>query len=834
MLTRRSFLKQSAALAGTVGGLIETIRRAAAIEPVPGSSFLDAEHVVILMQENRSFDHAFGTLRGVRGFDDPRAITLPDGNPVWVQSTAAGEQFVPFRFDMKDSRATWMGSLPHGWTDQTDARNGGRHDRWLPAKRSGTKEYADLPLTLGYYTRADIPFYYALADAFTICDQHFCSTLTGTTPNRLHLWTGTIRAMQSATSPANVRNEDVDYGKWASWPTFPERLEDAGISWKVYQNELTLESGLSEDEDAWLANFGDNPLEWFTQYHVNCAAPHRRHVERRLQELPGEIETLRRELDNGTPEERSRRRKRLADLTAKLKQYTAEAAAWSPDDLAKLPPRERRLYERAFCMNTGDSNYRRLAEITYRDGGRERRLRVPAGDVLHQFRADVEAGTLPTVSWLVSPERFSDHPCSAWYGAWYVAETLNILSRNPAVWKKTVFILTYDENDGYFDHVPPFVAPHPGKPDTGRVSKGIDTSLEYHDLTDDLKRVPPTEARGGPLGLGYRVPLLIASPWTRGGCVCSQVFDHTSVVQFLERLLTHKTGKPVREPNVNEWRRTVCGDLTAAFQSAADNGAGMPAFPPRDEFLAEIHKAQFTSPSTGGRPLTPAQIEEIRRDPRTTSLLPRQEPGARRSCPLPCELRVNGDLDADRKRFTITFEAAKERFGLASAGAAFIVYATTAGGQIRVRNYAVRPGDRVEDSWPVADFRSGRYDLRVYGPNGFFRAFTGGADDPPVCVRFTDGHGPEAGDVEIQFKNRADSTSHTFTVHDNAYRNAPVERVVSPGTEAKGIVSTQRSFGWYDVNVRVAAGRCEKRYAGRVETGRWTYSDPMIGSVPAS
>jgi len=161
---------------------------------------MDAEHVVILMQENRSFDHVYGRLRGVRGFNDPRAVTLPDGKPVWLQSNAAGDTYAPFHLDLKKSKVTWLGSLPHSWRDQTDARNHGNHDGWLDAKPSGHKECAGMPLTLGYYDRQDIPFYYALADAFTVCDQHFCSSLTATTPNRLHLWTGTIREQQVASA----------------------------------------------------------------------------------------------------------------------------------------------------------------------------------------------------------------------------------------------------------------------------------------------------------------------------------------------------------------------------------------------------------------------------------------------------------------------------------------------------------------------------------------------------------------------------------------------------------------------------------------------------------
>jgi phospholipase C len=840
MLTRRTFLKQAAVFsgaAGLAGDLSQAILRAAAIEPDPGSSFLDAEHVVILMQENRSFDHAFGTLKGVRGFNDPRAIMLPDGNPVWVQATAAGERYVPFRLDIKESKATWMGSLPHGWTDQTDARNRGRHDRWLPAKRSGHKEYAAMPLTLGYYTRADIPFYYALADAFTICDQNFCSTLTGTTPNRLHLWTGTIRAKQSADSPANVRNEDVDFGRWANWTTFPERLEDHGISWKVYQNELSVQSGFTEEEDAWLSNFSDNPLEWFTQYHVNFAAPHRRFVEARITELPGEIETLRRDLP-ANPVEPARLRKRLADLTAALKRFEADQAQWPHGAFDKLSPREKSLHARAFCTNVNDPSYRQLAEIGYRAGGQDRRLRVPKGDVLHQFRTDVTTGTLPTVSWIVSPETFSDHPSSAWYGAWYIAEVLNILTSNPAVWKKTVFILTYDENDGYFDHVPPFTAPHPRRPETGLVSKGIDTGLEHHELKDDMKRASPTQAREGPLGLGYRVPLVIASPWTRGGCVCSQVFDHTSVLQFLEKLLTQKLGKPVEEPNINRWRRTVCGDLTAAFQAAHAGPGGVPTFPPRDAFIEEIHKAKFAKLPTGYHVLTEQEIEQIRRDPRTAPFLPRQEIGVRRSCPLPYELAVDAALDAERTRINLTFEAKRDRFGPKAAGAAYIVYAVTAPGKVQVRNYAVEAGDRLEDSWVIADFANGRYDLRVYGPNGFFRAFTGGADDPPVDIqvvydlRQNADHGPADG-VEIRFTNKDRRTDHTLEVRDNAYGTGDLSQAVSAGRSGTLAVATRQSFGWYDLTVRVAAGpHFQKRYAGRIENGNWSFSDPFMGQLP--
>ena len=247
--------------AAGIATLPASIQKALAINPEAGSTFLDAEHIVLLMQENRSFDHAFGTLRGVRGFNDPRAIQLPNKNKVWLQTNAKGETYAPFRLDIKDTKITWMGSLPHSRESQTGARNNGRHDNWLEAKKSGDEDYAHMPLTMGYYTREDIPFYYALADAFTVCDQNFCSSLTGTDPNRLHFWSGTVRAKHDENARAFTFNGDVENG--VEWRTFPELLEENNISWKVYQNEVSIDNGMTEEEDQWLGNFGDNVLRIF-------------------------------------------------------------------------------------------------------------------------------------------------------------------------------------------------------------------------------------------------------------------------------------------------------------------------------------------------------------------------------------------------------------------------------------------------------------------------------------------------------------------------------------------------------------------------------------------
>ncbi len=322
MESRRDFLKKAALLSGAtiLWTVPASIQKAFAINPETGSTYLDADHIVILMQENRSFDHTFGTLQGVRGYNDPRAHVLPDFKPVWLQTNADGETYAPFRLNIKETNATWMGSLPHDWGNQTQARNGGSYDKWLIAKPLDYKGYERKPMTLGHYTREDLPFYYALADAFTICDQHFCSSLTGTTPNRLYLWSGTIRPEPSADSKAHVYNEEADHGKEVSWAAFPERLEDAGISWKIYQNEIDIETGLPDEEDNWLSNFSDNPIEFMAQYHVQFAPRHRAYLETRAKALPTEIAA-------------ATDAKKLADLKAELQHVQAELVRWSPREL---------------------------------------------------------------------------------------------------------------------------------------------------------------------------------------------------------------------------------------------------------------------------------------------------------------------------------------------------------------------------------------------------------------------------------------------------------------------------------------------------------------------
>ncbi|RKR80305.1 phospholipase C [Mucilaginibacter gracilis] len=843
--TRREFLKKAAFLSGTAAlanVLPPSIQKALAINAPEGSTYLDAEHIVILMQENRSFDHCYGSLKGVRGFNDPRAIDLPNQNKVWLQTNAAGQTYAPFHLDIKNTKATWMHSLPHSWANQSNARNDGKYDKWLDFKRSGTPEYANMPLTLGYHKREDLPFYYSLADAFTVCDQNFCSSLTGTTPNRLFFWSGTVREEQHETSRANVWNEDADSAQ-LKWKTFPERLEENGIAWKCYQNEISVDTGLKSDEDFWLSNFGDNPLEYFAQYNVKLHQAHLTNITKRLAQLPAEIAQLENKINSLTEkdEQLPATKKLLKKKQAELDDLKKEAEVYNATAFEALSQQQKNIHLKAFDTNKNDPDYHDLTTLNYNDDGINRSLKVPKGDVLHQFKKDVNSGKLPTVSWLTAPESFSDHPSAPWYGAWYVSEVLDILTQNPEVWKKTIFILAYDENDGYFDHIPPFVAPDARNNNTGKVSAGIDTSVEFvtREQASARNGFPEKFEREGPIGLGYRVPLVIASPWSKGGWVNSQVFDHTSTLQFLEDFLSKKTGKNISEPNISQWRRTVCGNLTSVFRPYHSDGIPSPDFVTKDAFLETIHKAKFKKLPTTYQLFNKQEAEQFNANP---SAFLKQESGVKPSNALPYQLHVNGKLSADKKTFEIAFDNRNEVFGSKTQGCPFNVYApgnclqpNQTFDAVRTWAYAVSAGDKLADSWPLHAFENDKYHLRVYGPNGFYREFTGNAADPDITIEVDYERSLTknklTGNVILKLTNTSNQ-HHTVLVTDNAYKTNKLQKALPPGHTETLVLNLSTSHNWYHFTVNITGTNAfSRQYAGRVETGKPGFTDPLMGNV---
>ncbi len=663
---RRRFLQLAGGTAA-LSMLSTSIARAAEIAPARRTGTLrDVEHIVVLMQENRSFDHYFGAARGVRGFGDPHPVTLPGGKPVWAQSDGTRD-ILPFRPDANDLGLQFIQDLPHGWNDTHAAWNQGAYDKWVPAKGS---------TTMAYLTREDIPFHYALADAFTVCDAYHCSFMGSTDPNRYYMWTGYTGNDGTGGGPV-LGNDEAGYG----WTTYPERLEKAGVSWKIYQDigdGLDAAGGWGWIDDAYRGNYGDNSLLYFNSY---------------------------RDAKPGDP-----------------------------------------LFEKA---RTGTN--------------------AKQGDGFFDIlEADVKSGRLPQVSWIAAPEAFTEHP--NWpvnYGAWYIARVLDALTSNPEVWSKTALFITYDENDGFFDHVvPPYATPGKSTVDvTGEIYAGS------------------SSRPAGPYGLGQRVPMLVVSPWSKGGWVCSEVFDHTSIIRFMERRFG------VREPNISAWRRSVCGDLTSAFDFSRIQSS-VPALPPTDGYAPpdRVRHPDYV-------PAVPVN-----------QVLPKQERGLRPARPLPYDLSV----DATAKGH-LTFT------NRGRAGASFLVTSRTHSGG--PWTYTVGAGRSLSGELGG----SGAYDFSVHGPNGFFRQYSGSAGDGAEVSLRHDGD-----DVELILTNPG-KTVVRLTVTDAHDTRHPVTHVLRPGARIVDCVQTRKNGNWYDLAVTSDRDpKYVRRLAGHVETGRPSTSDPGL------
>ena len=792
MDSRREFLKKAAVLTGGIGisaTIPSPIQKAMLIDPNPGTTFYDAEHIVFLMQENRSFDHLFGNLKGVRGFNDPRAQILTNKNKVWIQNDAKGTSYSPFRMDLKKTQITWQGGLPHDWHDQVAARNKGRHDNWIPVKT---------PMCMGYYNREDIPFYYALADSFTVCDHSFCASLTGTTPNRLFFWTGTNRPEQTAESKAVVSNSQAESRNnvYVDWEAFPELLEDNGIDWRVYQNELWTADLQDEENDNWLGNYGDNPLEYVQKYNVKLSAYFRKNGDHTGREV----------------------------LTAEevLEKYN------------QLSEREKSILDRAFTTNIdAPDDYLEMTSFAFQDDeGNRKEVMIPKNDVFHQFRKDVDTGKLPTVSWLVAPQKFSDHTDTPLYGTWYVSEAMDILTKNPEVWKKTIFILTYDENDGYFDHVPPFAPPKPNDSTQGKVSEGIDTALDYE------------PKKGSPVGLGYRIPMIIASPWSKGGYVNSQVFDHTSSLMFLEKFLSKKTGKVIKSNNISPWRRTVCGDLTSVFRPFKGEVISFPDYLVREEVVTSIQRAK-TKPVLEAKKINEvSEIDQVNNHgPYSTGssvFMPVQERGIKNACPIPYQLLVDGNINETKSHFEIDFTATLDVLNeTETVGSAFHVYTPKKYKDElgKAWAYAVRSGDALKGDWEIARFENAEYDIYVNGPNGFYRHFTGNEHEPLLkikCLYHKTGLIKKRvnGNIQLEIAN-FDIVPLVIQIKDNSYKSGLDSTLTIQVNEiSHTLINLEKSHGWYDFSIAIKDHPTFlKRYAGHVEMGIDSITDPFMGGI---
>jgi phospholipase C len=684
-LSRRRFLQYTglgAAAAVTAGCSHGKAAAAAgggsaASEALPegwSGTIADVKHVVILMQENRSFDHYFGTLRGVRGFGDKQILTYRNGTNIFQQpDKARGDLGYLLPYNLTDQVD---GDLDHSWAGDHEARNGGLWNNWVPAKTEQT---------MGYFTRDEIPFQYAVADAFTICDGYHQAIMAPTSPNRMYFWTGT-----SSGWTTNPGDYTVDFGPGAGTAevtTYPELLQKAGISWQVYTNDQVGDSG--SYPGYFLGDYGDNPLWFYSQYNTTNSR------------------------DGGTGA--------LAVRGAVTPWQTGAGA----------PPMSK----------------------------------THAAYVLSSFIKDVKSSKLPQVSWIVAPAGYCEHPSyTPDYGAHYVNTVLQTLFANPALWKTTALFITYDEHDGFFDHQLPPVP---------EVS-----------VTDEY-------IGGLPIGPGTRVPMLICSPWTRGGYVDSNVYDHTSVLQFLAAW----TGvKPV---NVTPWRASVTGDLTTAFDFGHPDFSIPGNIPTLDQTWA-------LTQLTGGSTEPPAEGAQK---------MPAQEPGTRPH--RPTNYQLHADVTVNRTTSQVT--AALTNTG--TVGACFAVYPDN---HLAFRGtpVTVLPSAPRSYVWD-ATLSAGKYAFSVYGPDGFLTSFAGqvvpaGQNNGPVpVVTATPQSGPGGTVVELTLANEGqEAIIYTLTPNDYQGRT---QTVTVKARSSTTISWPTDQYGYYDV--AITAGTSDgfrRRYAGRV------------------
>ena len=660
-----------AAVAGsTAAGAVAT---ASAAGQTNTGTLTDAQHIVVLMQENRSFDHYFGTLRGVRGFADRSAIQVAGGYSVFNQPNGLGRQY-PWAFSATkpaggadpERLAQCNGDLAHSWNDQHTAWNGGKMDSWVLAKGNVR--------TLGHLQRADIPFHFALAENWTVCDAYFCSTLSATGPNRTFHWSGTIDPAGTAGGPAYNGGDESGL----RWQTYAEALQNAGVSWKVYQNAAD--------------NYGDNALAYFKQF-TDAPAGNPLH-DRGMGSVP-------------------------------------KVTGRTPDDIAAA------------------------------------------------IRADVLNGTLPQVSWVVADEASSEHPyATPADGAHFVHMVMDALNADPNVFNSTIMILNYDENDGFFDHVPP-----PSPP--------AGTAGEFYGNTA--------------IGLGFRVPMIAISPWSRGGWVNSEVFDHTSVLRFMERWTT-AIGKPATCPNISAWRRRVTGDLTGVFDFA-NPVYGMPALPNTDAVIGL---------SACGPLPNPAPV---------TNALPAQEGGTRPARALPYQPNANLDHLEFGANSVMKVWLKMANTGPAAVSAShFAAYANAyrSGGPWQ---YTVDAGGEQSDFFNCGPgYGNGPYDLSVTGPNRFLRRFKGDATKAGKNAAVTASYGVEAGSGKLALWFRMANSAAaavTFTITSNNYRPGPwTSQVPAGGSVSDFFNAVAGQNGWYDFTVTVSSDSTwSQRFSGHLETG---------------
>ena len=333
--------------------------------------------------------------------------------------------------------------------------------------------------------------------------------------------------------------------------------------------------------------------------------------------------------------------------------------------------------------------------------------------------------------------------------------------------------------------------------------------------------------------MGFRVPMIIASPWTRGGWVNSQLYDHTSTLMFLESFIQKKYGKTVKEENISAWRRAVSGNLTSAFRPY-DRKEPELNFLDRDKFVVSIQKARNKEIPSNYRKLEAAQIEDINRNLQNSAFTSHQEPGVRPANALPYELYADGALSSDRSHFELKMAAGNKVHGANSIGAPFNVYLRNLNGNpssgFQAATFALKAGDTLKQQYPLSLFIDSKYAIEVHAPNGFYRSLTGAAGSELLRVRseYEMKNAKATGNIVVHIENLGPKPL-TVTISDNSYGTGLKTLKIASKEEHATALNLQKTHGWYDFTVGEAGSDTRAHFAGRVENGKSSTSDPSMG-----
>jgi len=429
---------------------------------------------------------------------------------------------------------------------------------------------------------------------------------------------------------------------------------------------------------------------------------------------------------------------------------------------------------------------------------------------LNAFDEAVKKDALPQVSWVIAPTSFSEHatnhPCA---GEFWTSTLLQSLKDTPEVYKKTAFILNYDEGGQFYDHA---WTPTPPMPNT----EGKSTVTTDGEVNEDV--LLPYEGVPQPIGLGFRVPGLIVSPWTRGDIVVSEIYDHTSTIQFLEKKFNLEPN-----PNISPWRRAMTGDMMAAFDFANPDYS-WPDLPDTSEYVKEGDVECETLPDV----VVP-----------TEQSMPQQEPGTKIYRAIPYETTVHGDVKDGNFELTIDNTGA--------GGLPFVLFDLTDMDGFTPRNYAVEGGKSLSDTIPLPEGE--RYAFLLHSVNGFVREFTGvtkGGSADGLGLSFE----LNADTNKVVVKADASKLANDVVIDiiDNAYGLGAAQISLKKGEADQLEIDVSASSNWYDFTVGVgddvtdrgdgtglrpsmgASADVARRFMGRLENGKDGTSDPAMAA----